>query len=447
MDRLPYEINLIIFTMLLFSNGAPTDYHQFYNLRAKIMSTYSGWFRFFTDENRFWPFIIVKNTSAPRAAPSYIRRSGNIPLHMQFIFDSFSRNATKADIVKIMDDRVTPLKPHFVRAVEIHIQSRNETAMEHFHHLFKRTYAPLLKRLSVTYSLALGTGEHRGNVDTENRRAKIWFGGKLEALEELLLETTNMQFHRMNIPMLKKIQMKSWLDLIHVREHTIRTLTEQCKELEELHLCGTSVLGWIGENGKIRSTSIKTLGLGFAHNGTTRWVTDCFEFPNLTTVQLHLKNNRDMMAATECSEGFKQATTMRIRWHHTWHNIQFHSTELFERSSQIETLDLRYCPGNMFRKLLENSEEREVDGRPRILPQLKIINLPAAIPAFITRFIKIHAELTTVTIRSSRYYGPFTESMQADMNWIAGSIENFTLETSDSTAYKITEAAYILIEN
>ncbi|KAJ7490160.1 hypothetical protein B0H11DRAFT_1912179 [Mycena galericulata] len=443
-DRLPYELNMAIINLVLFSHTSPNDYREFYRLRTKLLATYRGWFTLIMDEPTLWSYILLTLKTSPTTAPTYIRRSANKPLHFRL---AFGRCFTTTEyehgsptIVKEIDNLLNPLKPFFERALHIHIECGHHHAMERVRKHLGRTYVPLLKRLTIrrTYNAWWWAEDLDDVVQT-----RTWFGGKMAALDELYLDETNMPFQRMDLPALTYLHISGVLDTIQMEARSIETLIKRCTLLRELNLAETSISG-SAHAGEIRSTSITTLGIIFSTDGSLANMARILDLPNLKTITLHLRHDLDMEEATSCSKTFEQATTMHIiAGTPDDANIMFTSVQLFEHTARIETLDLSEARGNLFRLLLNMSEKTMVNGNTTILPRLRNINLPLITSASLKRFVMIHDRLAKMNARTSDHYGPVTEKKQANREWIAERIHEFTLQSITGGTYQVTTGGYV----
>ncbi|KAJ7482363.1 hypothetical protein B0H11DRAFT_1915279 [Mycena galericulata] len=439
MDQLPYELNMIIFSLVLFSE--PTnDPHVLYDLREKIMATYSGWFRLFMGEPKFWSYIIVTRTSSPLAALTYIQRSENTALRFHLVFNNHGTNSVPRAITHEINIRLHPLKPFFERTLHMYIESDNDRAMLRLYEHFTRTYAPLLKHLTLNYTYNLRGG--RRGIDKLNLQTKAWFGGKMAALEELRLETISMPFERMYLPALRYVALTSSLGRIQIEARSISALLQEHILLQEVYLGGAGINGSMAEN--IRSTSVVALSVVFSRDGSSPSLLSRLDFPNLRIVALHLECDLDLAEATSCWRTFSKATTMRVTTGASCMlSVSFRSGQLFDRMSQIQTLDLGDCRGNLFRLLLELSEKFVTDNNTTTLPKLQNVSLPLIETADIKRFVTIHNRLLKISAKTYNHYGPVTEKTQADREWIARRVDDFTLQRQNGGIYKITCSEYI----
>ncbi|KAJ7490152.1 hypothetical protein B0H11DRAFT_1912171 [Mycena galericulata] len=430
MDQLPYELNMIIFSLVLFSE--PTnDPHVLYDLREKIMATYSGWFRLFMGEPKFWSYIIVTRTSSPLAALTYIQRSENTALRFHLVFNNHGTNSVPRAITHEINIRLHPLKPFFERTLHMYIESDNDRAMLRLHEHFTRTYAPLLKHLTLNYTYNLRGG--RRGIDKLNLQTKAWFGGKMAALEELRLETISMPFERMYLPALRYVALTSSLGRIQIEARSISALLKEHILLQEVYLGGAGINGSMAEN--IRSTSVVALSVIFSRDGSSPSLLSRLDFPNLRIVALHLECDLDLAEATSCWRTFSKATTMRVTTGASCMlSVSFRSGQLFDRMSQIQTLDLGDCRGNLFRLLLELSEKSVTDNNTTTLPKLQNVSLPLIETADIKRFVTIHNRLLKISAKTYNHYGPVTEKTQADREWIARRVDDFTLQRQNGQA-------------
>ncbi|KAJ7740549.1 hypothetical protein B0H16DRAFT_1728911 [Mycena metata] len=336
------------------------------------------------------------------------------------------------------------LAPHMLRATHFTLESDDQLTLSRLHQSFKGISGPLLRHFALFFR------RDRQNTprDCTPLLPRSWFSGQLQALEVLHVCCAAMPFADLHLPALRVFRMWGVHRQYSIDFRTLSGVICNSPLLQDVSLRRFTCTGLRSFDTLpvLRSTSVRTLELGFPCDGSLGRLASLFEFPSLSDLLLeistlgHVRQTellRPQLLATVASLTISNPSARSVPF-------DFPYTHLFLLFPCLRALDLSLSHPRVFADLVLTSSLHFRAHAVALLPRLASLTVNHTGMRDLYEFAScypVDLALGHPCVSLSRIravfgvdvpHGPPTMDEAAASSWLASNVLHFDVHTFSS---------------
>ncbi|KAJ7698795.1 hypothetical protein B0H16DRAFT_1749580 [Mycena metata] len=426
---LPLELCIMIFDLVLHPGQAQL------RIRHKVCRASSQWLRFLQQHGRYWNRVYVDFRFPRELILRYIKLAGTVPLHFHISLKS-------SDPVV----NLAYLAPHVAGATHFTVETDNDDTMQQLYDTFKGISGPNLRFFAVFFRSP--HRRFRVPVDYTPLLPRPWFGdaalaaNNTQSIQVLHLCCAVIPFTHLVFPNLRVLRLWGVHPGYSLDVQSLHAVITNSPRLTDVTLRRFSCTGLRAPNlPLIHSSTVRSLELGFASDGSISLLAALFVFPELLDLTVEISSEAHMEQLLNVpppllSRVGKLLIRNPLRYARAFH---FPADQLFVLFPGLTILDIQHSRSWVFRNLLRDAQVFVTANGRNLIPQLRQLYMGYAPVEDIFRFANLYCSDSPsgVVVSLDTLHAGFLERQSFDVStsadhsrlqWLRDNIANFSFE-------------------